>query len=227
MKVAAGSERGESARKELESLRRPAREMEARVDAPAGHGARGRARGWRSCERRIAETEAARAQRAEEHRAAAEALEARRTRAHHGLRRGARAGHRLPRAARPAGRADAGPVADLAARAGDRPGAGAPGGGHPRAAPGGAGARSCTTTTCCRRCSPEAEAELKDLRAQVEKMGEINLTAIDEHAELSKRFEFLVDAEEGPRRRRIEQLQEAISASTRRAASASSRRSTW
>ncbi len=38
---------------------------------------------------------------------------------------------------------------------------------------------------------PESEARVKELRAQVEKMGEINLTAIEEHAELSKRHEFL------------------------------------
>jgi chromosome segregation protein len=35
------------------------------------------------------------------------------------------------------------------------------------------------------------EARLKDLRAQVERMGEINVTAIEEHAELSKRYDFL------------------------------------
>ena len=39
--------------------------------------------------------------------------------------------------------------------------------------------------------APEAEAELKDLRAQVERMGEINLTAIDEHAEVEKRYSYL------------------------------------
>ncbi|MFL5318097.1 MAG: chromosome segregation protein SMC, partial [Myxococcaceae bacterium] len=38
---------------------------------------------------------------------------------------------------------------------------------------------------------PESQEKLKELRAQAEKMGEINLTAIDEHAELSTRFEFL------------------------------------
>ncbi len=39
--------------------------------------------------------------------------------------------------------------------------------------------------------SAEVEPELKELRAQLERMGEINLTAIEEHAELAKRFEFL------------------------------------
>ncbi len=38
---------------------------------------------------------------------------------------------------------------------------------------------------------PEAEVRLRDLRAQLEKMGEINLTAIEEHAEIAKRFDFL------------------------------------
>ena len=38
---------------------------------------------------------------------------------------------------------------------------------------------------------PESEQKLKELRAQVEKMGEINLTAIDEHQEVAGRFEFL------------------------------------
>ncbi|MBS2031545.1 MAG: chromosome segregation protein SMC [Deltaproteobacteria bacterium] len=38
---------------------------------------------------------------------------------------------------------------------------------------------------------PEKEQRLVELRAQVERMGEINLTAIDEFKELSERFEFL------------------------------------
>jgi chromosome segregation protein len=37
----------------------------------------------------------------------------------------------------------------------------------------------------------ESDKKLKDLRVQIERMGEINLTAIEEHAELSKRFDFL------------------------------------
>jgi len=39
--------------------------------------------------------------------------------------------------------------------------------------------------------TPEKEAELKDLREQVERMGEINLTAIEEHKELVERHDFL------------------------------------
>ncbi len=62
--------------------------------------------------------------------------------------------------------------------------------------------------------APEAEAELKDLRAQVEKMGEINLTAIDEHAELSKRFDFL-STQKKDLQASLEQLKEAIYAHRR------------
>jgi chromosome segregation protein len=40
--------------------------------------------------------------------------------------------------------------------------------------------------------SPEQEEKLKDLREQVERMGEINLTAIEEHSELTERHGFLV-----------------------------------
>lgn len=38
---------------------------------------------------------------------------------------------------------------------------------------------------------PEAEARVKDLRAQVERMGEVNVTAIDEHKEVKERYDFL------------------------------------
>jgi chromosome segregation protein len=55
----------------------------------------------------------------------------------------------------------------------------------------------------------EAEHRLKDLRGQVERMGEINLTAIDEHQELAARYEFLsrqkIDLETS-----MAQLREAI-----------------
>ncbi|MGQ0507877.1 MAG: chromosome segregation protein SMC, partial [Myxococcaceae bacterium] len=56
---------------------------------------------------------------------------------------------------------------------------------------------------------PEAEQKLKELRAQVERMGEINLTAIEEYQELSNRHDFLAnqkkDLEES-----LAQLQSAI-----------------
>jgi chromosome segregation protein len=55
----------------------------------------------------------------------------------------------------------------------------------------------------------ESEQQLRELRGQVERMGEINLTAIDEHRELSTRYEFLAkqkqDLEDS-----LEQLREAI-----------------
>jgi chromosome segregation protein len=39
--------------------------------------------------------------------------------------------------------------------------------------------------------SAEAQEKLKDLREQVERMGEINLTAIEEHKQLAERHDFL------------------------------------
>lgn len=38
---------------------------------------------------------------------------------------------------------------------------------------------------------PEAHEKLKELRAAIEKMGEVNVTAIEEHREIAERFEFL------------------------------------
>jgi chromosome segregation protein len=57
--------------------------------------------------------------------------------------------------------------------------------------------------------APEVEAELKDVRSQVEKMGEINLTAIDEHAELAKRYDFLA-GQKKDLLSTLEQLKDAI-----------------
>ncbi len=42
-----------------------------------------------------------------------------------------------------------------------------------------------------RPLTPEREETLKDLRDQLERMGEINLTAIEEHADLAQRHDFL------------------------------------
>jgi chromosome segregation protein len=39
--------------------------------------------------------------------------------------------------------------------------------------------------------SEEAQEKLKELRAQLERMGEVNVTAIEEHQEIAQRFEFL------------------------------------
>jgi chromosome segregation protein len=54
-----------------------------------------------------------------------------------------------------------------------------------------------------------AEQDLKELRAQLEKMGEINLTAIDEHQELEGRFTFL-SAQKKDLESSLEQLRQAI-----------------
>ncbi len=55
----------------------------------------------------------------------------------------------------------------------------------------------------------EAQEKLKELRAAVEKMGEVNVTAIEEHKEIAERFEFLskqkTDLEDS-----LSQLTEAI-----------------
>ncbi len=56
---------------------------------------------------------------------------------------------------------------------------------------------------------PEALAQLKDLRAQVERMGEVNLTAIEEHEEISERHKFL-SAQKGDLESSLEQLKAAI-----------------
>jgi chromosome segregation protein len=55
----------------------------------------------------------------------------------------------------------------------------------------------------------EGEVRLKELRGQVKRMGEINLTAIEECKEVSERFDFL-DRQKGDLERSLEQLKEAI-----------------
>ncbi|MGC4123121.1 MAG: chromosome segregation protein SMC [Myxococcales bacterium] len=57
--------------------------------------------------------------------------------------------------------------------------------------------------------TPEKEAELKDLRDQVERMGEINLTAIEEHKELVERHDFL-KKQKGDLEQSLAQLRRAI-----------------
>jgi chromosome segregation protein len=189
IKVAAGSERGESARKELESLLTQKREMEDRVHRLRVVVGEGTARSD-ELKRRIEETDGARAKRAEEHRAAAETLEGRRS-AHAATSTEVREQDTLFRELR--GRLDelmqglsqislkereiALEVEHLSSGIRER--------------------HQVELELELHRyhllapLPPEAEAELKDLRAQVEKMGEINLTAIDEHDELAKRYDFL------------------------------------
>jgi len=59
------------------------------------------------------------------------------------------------------------------------------------------------------RISGPSELRLKDLRAQLERMGEVNLTAVEEHAELSKRHEFLT-TQRADLEGSLEQLKRAI-----------------
>jgi chromosome segregation protein len=207
IKVAAGSERGESARKELESLVTQRKDMEARVTRLKATLQEGGAR-TEELERRIAETEAGLARRAEDHRLAAETLEARRA-AHTTASAEVREQDVQFRELR--GRVDelmqglsqislrereiALELEHLAAGIRER---------HQVDL-----ALELHRYHLLPPLTPETEAELKDLRAQVEKMGEINLTAIDEHAELSKRYDFL-NAQKKDLQASIEQLKEAI-----------------
>jgi chromosome segregation protein len=207
VKVAAGSERGEAARKELESLLSQRREMEGRIHRLRVTVGEGTARSD-ELKRRIEETDEARAKRAEEHRMAAELLEGRRA-AHAAASTEVREQDTLFRELR--GRLDelmqglsqislkereiALELEHLAAGIRER---------HQVELE-----HELLRYHLMAPLPPEAEAELKDLRAQVERMGEINLTAIDEHAELTRRFEFL-SAQRKDLTASLEQLKEAI-----------------
>ena len=207
IKVAAGSERGESARKELESLVTQRKDMETRIIRLQATVLEGSAR-TEELERRIAETESGLATRAEEHRLAAEGLEARRV-AHTTASTEVREQDSQFRELR--GRVDelmqglsqislrereiALELEHLAAGIRER---------HQVDL-----AEELHNYHLLPALAPETEAELKDLRAQVEKMGEINLTAIDEHAELSTRYDFLA-LQKKDLQASIEQLKEAI-----------------
>lgn len=207
IKVAAGSERGESARKELESLVTQRKDMETRVTRLQATVLEGGSR-TEELERRIAETEGGLSQRAEAHRLAAEGLEARRA-AHTLASAEVREQDTQFRELR--GRVDelmqglsqitlrekeiGLELEHLAAGIRER---------HQVDL-----ALELHRYHLLPALAPETEAELKDLRAQVEKMGEINLTAIDEHAELSKRYDFLA-AQKKDLQDSIVQLKEAI-----------------
>jgi len=207
IKVAAGSERGESARKELESLVTQRKDMETRIIRLQATVLEGSAR-TEELERRIAETESGLATRAEEHRLAAEGLEARRV-AHTTASTEVREQDIQFRELR--GRVDelmqglsqislrereiALELEHLAAGIRER---------HQVDL-----AEELHNYHLLPALAPETEAELKDLRAQVEKMGEINLTAIDEHAELATRYDFLA-LQKKDLQASIEQLKEAI-----------------
>ncbi|WP_164020454.1 chromosome segregation protein SMC [Pyxidicoccus trucidator] len=207
IKVAAGSERGESARKELESLVTQRKDMETRITRLQATVLEGGSRS-EELERRITDTEGGLAKRADEHRLAAEGLESRRA-AHTTASAEVREQDAQFRELR--GRVDelmqglsqislrereiALELEHLSAGIRER---------HQVDL-----ALELHNFHLLPALAPETEAELKDLRAQVEKMGEINLTAIDEHAELSKRYDFL-DAQKKDLQASIEQLKEAI-----------------
>jgi len=207
IKVAAGSERGESARKELESLVAQRKEMETRVARLRSTLSEGASR-MEELARRTAEVESGLAERVEAHRVAAEGLEARRA-AHAAASGEVREQDTQFRELR--GRVEelmqglaqsslrereiALELEHLSAGIRER---------HQVEL-----AQELHRYHLLPALTPEVEAELKDLRAQVEKMGEINLTAIDEHAELSKRSEFLL-AQKKDLQASMEQLREAI-----------------
>ncbi|QSQ14463.1 chromosome segregation protein SMC [Myxococcus landrumensis] len=207
IKVAAGSERGESARKELDSLVTQRRDMETRVARLQATLAEGGTR-TEELAKRIAETEAGLAERVEEHRVAVEGLEARRS-AHTVATVEVREQDTQFRELR--GRVEelmqglsqislrereiALELEHLSAGIRER---------HQVDL-----ALELHRYHLLPSLTPETEAELKDLRGQVEKMGEINLTAIDEHAELAKRFDFLT-AQKTDLLSSMEQLKEAI-----------------
>lgn len=208
IKVAAGSERGESARKELESLIGQRKEMEERIHRLRATVGEGTAR-TDELKRKIEETEGGRGKRAEEHRQAAETLEGRRTN-HAATSTEVREQDTVFRELR--GRLDelmqglsqislkereiALELEHLSAGIRER--------------------HQVELELELHRyhllapLAPEVQEELKELRAQVEKMGEINLTAIEEHAELSKRFDFLA-GQKKDLLATLEQLKEAIS----------------
>jgi len=59
------------------------------------------------------------------------------------------------------------------------------------------------------RPSAEAEVRTKELRGQIERMGEVNLTAIEEHTQLKERFDFLAK-QKADLNDSLRQLDEAI-----------------
>jgi chromosome segregation protein len=207
VKVAAGSERGEAARKELESLLAQREEMAGRVrrlEETVREGSRRLA----EVERRLEETAAGQGSRAEELKGAAEVLESRRA-AHTTAAAEVREQDTVLRELRGRLEGLTQGLAQISLREREI---------VLELEHLVAGIRERHQTELVNEVhnyhllpslSEEAEAELKELRAQVEKMGEINLTAIDEHAELSKRFEFL-STQKADLLASQEQLQEAI-----------------
>ncbi|WP_434389258.1 chromosome segregation protein SMC [Melittangium boletus] len=207
VKVAAGGERGDSARKELESLLAQKEEMASRVRKLESTVRDGASR-VAEFNRRIDETEATRAQKAEELFGAAQGLEGRRS-GHATASGEVREQENTLRELRTTLDALTQGLSQMTLRereivlelehlvSGVRERHGlelADEVHHYHLLP---------------SLSEEAEQELKELRAQVEKMGEINLTAIDEHADLTERSAFLL-AQKKDLTDSIEKLHEAI-----------------
>ncbi|HET9451228.1 MAG TPA: chromosome segregation protein SMC, partial [Aggregicoccus sp.] len=207
VKVAAGSERGESARKELESLLSQKAEMAGRVERLQATVNEGAAR-VEDLRGRMADTEAACSGRREEYRAGLESLEARR--AAHGTSSGeVREQENALRELRTRldGLIQGLSQSSLKEREIEL---------ELEHLMNGIRERHLVELGeelhryhLLAPLAAETEGELKDLRAQLERMGEINLTAIEEHAELEKRFRFLTDQKKDLTGS-IEQLREAI-----------------
>ncbi len=207
VKVAAGSERGEAARKELESLLSQKAEMTGRVERLQATVAEGALR-VEDLRSRMAETEAACSGRREEYRGSLESLEARRS-AHGAATGEVREQENALRELRT--RVD-GLIQGLSQRSLKEREI------ELELAHLTEGIRERHLVELGEELhrfhllaplAPETEGELKDLRAQLERMGEINLTAIEEHAELEKRFRFLTEQKKDLTGS-IEQLREAI-----------------
>jgi chromosome segregation protein len=207
VKVAAGGERGEAARKELESLLAQKEEMASRVRKLESTVREGATR-VEEFQRRISETEAERVKKSEDLRVTSGVLESRRT-AHTAASAEVREQDNVLRELRTKldgltqglsqitlrEREIALELEHLVAGIRER---------HALELQ-----EEVHRYHMMPSLSPEAEQELKDLRAQVEKMGEINLTAIDEHTELTKRSEFLL-TQKKDLAESMEKLQEAI-----------------
>ncbi|WNG28496.1 chromosome segregation protein SMC [Cystobacter fuscus] len=207
VKVAAGGERGEAARKELESLLAQREEMASRVRKLESTVREGASR-VEDFNRRIGETEALRAEKAEALRGATEGLEGRRA-AHTAATGEVRDQEAALRELRTKldgltqglsqmtlrEREISLELEHLVSGVRERHAVELPDEVH--------------NYHLLPSLSEEAEQELKELRAQVEKMGEINLTAIDEHEELTQRSAFLL-AQKKDLSESMEKLQEAI-----------------
>ncbi|HLM44929.1 MAG TPA: chromosome segregation protein SMC, partial [Myxococcaceae bacterium] len=207
VKVAAGGERGEAARKELESLLAQKEEMANRVRKLESTVREGSSR-VEEFQRRISETEAERAKKGEDLAVTAGVLESRRS-AHGTASAEIREQDNVLRELRTRLEGLTQGLSQITLREREI---------ALELEHLGAGIRERHQVELelelhryhlLPSLTEEVEQELKDLRAQVEKMGEINLTAIDEHADLTSRSEFLL-TQKKDLSDSMEKLQEAI-----------------